>query len=214
MAYEIEQGARFHRWIVINEVSTSSGRRRLFCRCDCGIEKVVALHHLKAGASKSCGCLTSDSSRIRAKAQAIHGLYKSPTYRSWAAMKYRCQSLNPASSHRYRGRGITVCDRWQDFKNFLADMGKRPEGTTLDRINNDGHYDPDNCRWATVEVQSKNRQHRRGPNLSHSTVSVIRSKLKHGESIKQIALSLMVPEGTIYRIRKGQRYASLPVEVE
>jgi hypothetical protein len=84
----------------------------------------------------------------------------SPTYQSWKAMKARCTQPRNASWQYYGDRGITFCDRWQSFENFLADMGERPEGTTLDRIDPDGKYEPDNCRWATPSTQSDNRKAR------------------------------------------------------
>ncbi len=85
-----------------------------------------------------------------------HGYYGTPTYQSWKAMKRRIKDPNDA--HIYRDRGIVICERWNSFENFLADMGERPEGTTLDRINNDGNYEPSNCRWASSSQQNKNQK--------------------------------------------------------
>jgi len=83
---------------------------------------------------------------------------ESPTYQSWRHMKYRCLNPNCSDYKNYGGRGIKVCERWMDFTNFLADMGEKPEGLTLDRINNDGNYEPGNCRWATWKEQRQNQR--------------------------------------------------------
>ena len=124
-------------------------------KCVCGNEKIIMGGSLIKGASKSCGCL---SKQLTSKRSKTHGKRKSREYNSWAHMKWRC--LNPNSGiYKYYGkRKIKICKRWlNSFKNFYEDMGKRPKGKSLDRINNNGNYCKKNCRWATHKQQMNNR---------------------------------------------------------
>ena len=157
---------RFGRLIVVAEAPpTPSGDQLVtnwFCVCDCGGSKAVRAASLVGGRTQSCGCIHKEQ-LIRRKYKHGHSLqgHTTRTYRSWYGMLSRCTNPNHKDWQYYGGRSIVVCARWKDFRNFLADMGERPEGKTLDRYpNNDGNYEPSNCRWATPAEQEQNKRFR------------------------------------------------------
>lgn len=127
------------------------------CRCDCGTEKVIRTQGLKSGAAQSCGC----SLQLIRNRPTKHGMSKTSSYRLWVSMMDRCSRPSVPNFSYYGGRGIKVCERWQTFENFHADMGERPEGMTLDRIDTNGNYEPSNCRWASHQQQGANRRNNR-----------------------------------------------------
>jgi hypothetical protein len=149
-------GRRFGRRVVLAHAYTDKNSYWLV-HCDCGTEQIACLPNLKKSAS--CGC-------IHAYVVETHGHSKngksSKIYCVWDAMRQRCFNPNTKGFKHYGGKGITVCDRWLVFKNFLADMGEAPAGLSLDRIDNNGNYEPSNCRWATRLVQNQNKR-QRGP---------------------------------------------------
>jgi len=160
-------GTRFLRWVVLSAadpyVQPTNGRKRKrwLCRCDCGAEAIVQDYSLTSGGSKSCGCFRSDAT---AEAKTTHGAIRrgKPTseYRSWCEMLARCENHGSTIFRYYGGRGIRVCKEWHYFERFLADMGPS-KGLTLDRIDNEGNYEPGNCRWATWVQQARNRRNNR-----------------------------------------------------
>ena len=150
-------GRSFGYWIV---VCRSGLPNHWVCQCICKTRKAVLGSNLKAGMTRSCGCkakeLLSVSNRHHGHAP-ITGL--TSEYVAWCNIKARCGNPNRDDYPRYGGRGIMVCNRWLDFKNFLADMGLKPDPSlSIDRINNDGNYEPGNCRWATQSEQNNNQR--------------------------------------------------------
>jgi hypothetical protein len=136
-----------------------SGKSRWICLCECGVEIVIDSRNLRSGRSRSCGCIRIEKLAAMNGDGATHGMHGSPTYITWRSMIGRCETPSNASFENYGGRGIAVCRRWREsFPDFLADMGVRPEGKTLDRIDNERGYEPDNCRWATASEQMRNRR--------------------------------------------------------
>lgn len=171
------RGRVFGKLTVISYSHVSkTGHTSWVCRCECGKTKIAKSKHLICGSTRSCGCLRSEIPGLKMEENGsfIHGDASggkvSSEYVSWAGMIQRCEYEGHNRFERYGGRGIIVCDRWRNsFQNFLSDMGRKPgKEYSLDRINNDGNYEPGNCRWATRSEQSKNRKfgwkpkHRRG----------------------------------------------------
>jgi hypothetical protein len=176
-------GQRFGRWFVLN----SAGKRGKFylyrCVCDCGNEKIVVCNDLRNGRSTSCGCFRKEQVSKRLKK---HGMTNTPTYHIWVGMRQRCFNSKSKSFAGYGGRGITVCSRWikkDGFRNFLTDLGEKPKGYSLHRIDNDGDYTPKNCIWASPKIQ---RSHW----ISKDVIRFLKSKNLYNEFIKYMKKQL------------------------
>lgn len=150
-------GKTFGKLTVLERAGQNKNRNALWkCQCECGLIKITSGRLLRNGDSKSCGCLRLDSC---IKTHTIHGMSKSPEFAIWAAMIQRCQNPKNIGYKDYGGRGITICERWlNSFENFFIDMGPKPEKHSIDRINNDRGYSPENCRWATCHEQRMNQR--------------------------------------------------------
>lgn len=164
-------GTRFGRLVAVNLVQRDQGRENNHhwrFICDCGSEKVAGIKRVRSGNTTSCGCAFSD---MMSERNSTHGLSASHPreYRSWKDMRARCRNPNDTDFKDYGGRGISVCQRWDSFADFFADMGIRPKGATLDRINTDGDYTPSNCRWASATTQANNKRSNRKLTINGET---------------------------------------------
>lgn len=146
------------------------------CKCACGLESIVRGRDLRRGSIRSCGCLRREKAQNLSRINIVHGAarrkYRHGEYNVWIDMKARCSNPKQRDFKHYGGRGITVCQQWNSFTQFLQDMGRPQPGQTLDRINNDGNYSPENCRWASRQQQANNRRTTRLLTFNGKTMSL------------------------------------------
>lgn len=177
-------GKVFGRLTAIRFVNRARNSSIWECRCVCGTTKLVRRQHLLSGATKSCGCLIGETTAAR---NFTHGLTGTKTYTAWANMIKRCENATASGFERYGGAGVSVCERWRKFENFLADMGEAPQGMTIDRRDSAAGYSKVNCRWATATTQARNRTFKNTPTGIKGVVFCRdRFRVKIGVGYKQI----------------------------
>ena len=165
-------GQKFYRLTVISRAPATAGNRgaRWNCQCECGNTTVSRSDALKNGRTKSCGCHRAELGGKRMiEMHTTHGMCGTPEYRTWQSMLNRCTNANDPSFKDYGGRGISVCEAWNDFQQFYADMGDKPEGHSIERIDVNADYSPQNCVWATAKEQANNT--RSNVNIEHNGVT-------------------------------------------
>ena len=164
----VKAGDVFGRWTV--KKKSRVNRRKWVARCACGVMRCVDGNNLKAGRTRSCGCLNREVS-------TKHGLSRTREYSAWLKMVDRCTNPEHRFYRHYGGRGITVCERWMDVTAFVEDMGKCPDGLTLERIDNNAGYEPGNCKWASRVAQARNQ---RSTKLTMGSARKIRQRYADG----------------------------------
>lgn len=179
----------FGLWTVVREEPKRGHNRYYLCRCECGTEKPVYWGNLSQGYSTNCGCR---GMRLFTSARRKHGMTDSVEYQTWGNMKDRCGNPSNKSYQDYGARGITVCDKWiNDFAAFFADMGPRPSPQhTIERVNNDKGYSPDNCVWATKQVQKNNTRRNRRLTFNGETLTITEWSRRLGGHHRTVAWRL------------------------
>ena len=173
-------GSRFGKWVVISRAPNRASKRTVWnCRCDCGTEKEVATCHLVSGASTNCGC--TRPARTRAM-RVIHGATKTDVYEIWCGMKARCSNPKHKAFHNYGKNGISVCEKWESsFDAFIEDMGPRPSSShSVERIDGQKNYSPDNCKWATPKEQSNNTRRNHIVRIDGENMTLMQAVEKFG----------------------------------
>lgn len=208
-------GKRFGRLVAQHRVGNETDGSRWLFLCDCGDTKVIRSKDVRRGATSSCGCISSENTTAR---NTKHGHARrgqcSPELITWVGMISRCEHRNNTAYANYGGRGIAVCDRWREsFANFLEDMGKRPAGMSIDRIDNDAGYSPENCRWATATEQARNKRttlmlEHNGQTLPLATWAE-RSGINYGVLARRISLG-WTPERVITQPARRQHQDEAP----
>lgn len=200
-----ESGNRYGRLLVIDAAGKGASRaQRWLCRCDCGATKAVTGTSLRTGETRSCGCLQRDIARRAGDRTRTHGQSKSSLYSIWDTMHQRCSNPKTKDFKNYGGRGISVCGAWDRFETFAVDMGPRPDGLTLERVDTNGNYEPTNCIWATPLAQARNSRSNRLLTWQGKTQCI-------SAWAEEIGISAVTLHSRLMRGWSGEKSLSTPV---
>lgn len=194
---------KFGKWTVVEKAGSYRGSSIYKCVCDCGSIKNVLRPNLISGKTKSCGCGKSEAVALK---KITHGQSRkknqkaTKVYTIWSSMLNRCNNKNNSAYKNYGGRGINVCDRWLKFENFLQDMGEPKSNESIDRIDNNKGYFPENCRWATAKIQNRNKSNTK---LTEQDVKDLRSKKI---TVKELAKKRLCSKTTVYSAKTGRNW--------
>lgn len=196
-------GEKFGEWTVLKKADSKKRFSEYECVCSCGTLRTVAKGNLTQGKTKSCGCMKSSALSILHTKHGMAGKQRPKIYSAWSSMMTRCFNERSKNWRNYGGRGITVCERWMSFENFLEDMGHPSPHQSLDRIDPNGNYEPGNARWATSEEQTRNR---RVVKLNPALVAKMRSGAM---TPMEVIVATGCKPSTAYAARRGQNWGSL-----
>lgn len=210
-------GKRFGR-LLVKDRGPNRGRRVTWnFICDCGNSGNTVASYMTTGRQVSCGCFHREMVASMAREKATHGATRNgertPTYSSWRSMRERVLNEYHHAFARYGGKGVEICDRWLDgedgltgFECFLLDMGERPEGHSIDRIDTNGHYEPSNCRWATPTMQARNAVDNK---MTGMDVGVLHSMAANDNaSLSEMSARFGISKQHAWRIKTGKRWAA------
>lgn len=209
--YSLLVGKKFGR-LSVESVGAGGKARMINCICDCGGRAEVTYSNLRSGNTTSCGCWKKQYGHIRGASNVTHGMSNTRLYRTWISMKRRCYLRTHKDYAYYGARGITVCQRWvNSFETFASDMGTPPVGASIDRVDNDLGYSPENCRWATSSQQSRNRRRFAMPKsrkLTDDQAAELRASKARGDSWSVISKNYGISISSARKVVSGESYAA------